>query len=86
MNQTELLDMRDRKWQHIGYKEQFKTLRQNLFKQLIQIELQVHIGMIEVMNFLHVNPIPVQMFEALLKSILLNSIRYHNQDLQLLSL
>ena len=48
---TELLDMRDREWQHIGYEEQFKSLRDNFFKQLIQIVLQLHIEMIEGMNF-----------------------------------
>ena len=49
---TKLLDMRDQEWQHIAYKEQFKPLRVNLFKQLIQIVLQAHIEMIGVMNFL----------------------------------
>ena len=49
---NELLNIRDREWQHIGHKEQFKSSRENFFKQLIQIVLQAHIEMIEVMNFL----------------------------------
>ena len=47
----ELMNLHNQKWQHIGCKEQFKSLRGNLFKQLIQIVLQAHIKMIEVMNF-----------------------------------
>ena len=43
--------MRDREWQRICCEEQSKSLRENLFKQLIQIVLQAHIEMIEVMNF-----------------------------------
>ena len=69
---TELLDMRDRDWQHTGYKEQFENLREHLFKQLIQIVLQTQIKMVDVTVFFG-SPISVQTFKVHMKSCLPNS-------------
>ena len=67
-------DMCDREWQRIGHKEQFKSMRENLFTQWIQIVLQTYIEMIEKVRIFHGNPIPSQTFEAYLKSFPLDYI------------
>ena len=47
---THLLDVQDREWQHIGFEEQFVNLRIQIFQNLINLVLKMHLEMKNILN------------------------------------
>ena len=48
---THLLDLQDQEWQHIGFDEKFGNLRNQVFQNLINLVLHMHLEMKSILNF-----------------------------------